>query len=352
MVTRAHYVPAFSRLGPYRREELDRLAGPKRRLFEYWAHEASLLPVARQPLLRWRMRRAARGEGVWGGVSRFAKEQREFIEAVYAEVAEKGPITTAELSIKGERRGGDWGWNWHDGKTALEYLFWAGRISTAGRQAFNRRYALPERVLPKAVLDAPTPTEEEAHRELIMLAARALGVASAADLADYFRLPLKETPKRVAELTRAGQLAEVEVAGWRQPGYLLPGTPIPRRVAGAALLCPFDPLIWTRPRIRRMFGFDYRVEIYVPAPKRVHGYYVFPFLLGERLAARVDLKADRAAGLLRVRGAWAEEDRPAGLAAALADELAAMARWLDLSGVSVERRGDLSRELAAQLKRT
>jgi uncharacterized protein YcaQ len=352
VVTRAHYLPAFARLGPYRREDLDALAWPKRRLFEYWAHEASMLPVARQPLLRWRMRRAEHGNGVWGGVARFAAERREFIEATYAEVAERGPISAAELSLKGERRTGNWGWNWHEGKTALEWLFWVGRISTAGRQGFNRRYAVTERVLPKAVLEAPTPAEEEAHRQLLLLAARACGVASAGDLTDYFRLPAREAAGRVAELAADGSLERVEVAGWREPGYLLPGTAIPRRAAGAALICPFDPLIWTRKRARRLFGFDYRVEIYLPAPQRVHGYYVFPFLLGDRLAARVDLKADRDAGLLRVRGAWAEPDPPPSLVPALAGELASMAGWLGLGGVAVEDRGDLSGRLRSGLRRT
>lgn len=356
---RTHYMPLYSRLGPYPREALDKLtahtAGPVRReLFEYWAHEASLVPLHLQPHLRWRMERADRD--AWGGMRRIAEEHPHLVEEVLELVREQGPIRANDTSAaeRARRRPGEM-WNWHEGKIALEYLFWSGQVTSARRVNFERRYDLPERVLPPEVLDAPTPSAEEAQRELVRVAARAMGVATEPDLGDYFRLPRRESKARVAELVEAGELLEVAVDGWGAPAYLWPAARRPRKVRARALLSPFDSLIWFRPRTERIFGFRYRIEIYTPAERRVYGYYVLPFLLGEELVARVDLKSDRQAGVLRVQSAFAEENAAAPadeIAAELAAELRAAAAWLGLeAGVEVARprRGDLAPRLAAAL---
>jgi uncharacterized protein YcaQ len=347
VLVRAHYLPLFSRLGPYDPPLLDRRAygGRRRRLFEYWGHEASLLPVASQPLLRWRMARAERGTGLYGGLVRFARRRRDYIAQVLAEVADRGPLAASELSQGGRGRGSWWGWS--DGKGALEWLFWTGRVTTATRRGFERVYDLTERVLPAAVLAAPTPPEDEAQRALVGMAARALGVATERDLRDYFRLDAADARARIAELVEAGDLRPVKVAGWAQPAYRHRAASAPRRVQARALLSPFDSLVWERQRTERIFGFHYRIGIYTPARLRSHGYYVLPFLLGERLVARVDLKADRQAGVLRVLSAHAEPGQDGRrIAAALAQELGEMARWLGLDRVHAAARGDLGPALA------
>jgi uncharacterized protein YcaQ len=358
---RSHYMPIFSRLGPYPRQALDRLAwhespdgkggrAGQRDLIEYWGHEASLLPVALQPLLRWRMARA--DALAWKGVARVAAEQPELVEFVLEMVRQRGPIRASDLAAKGRRREPGEMWSWSEEKTALEYLFFAGRVCAARRVNFERLYDLPERVLPPRVLEAPTPSQEEAQRQLILIAAKRLGVATEADLGDYFRLPRAESKARVAELAEDGGLVTARVEGWRQPAYLSTERPAGlRRVATArALLSPFDSLVWARERTERLFDFRYRIEIYVPAPKRVYGYYVLPFLLGDRLVARVDLKSDRQAGVLRVRGAFAEPQVDTALVAKeLADELRLLSDWLGLGGVSVARKGDLAAPLRGAL---
>ena len=345
VLARAHYLPLFSRLGPYPRAALEAAAwGPRpRRLFEYWAHEASLLPLDAQPLLRWRMARAERGEGTWGRLRPFAGERRADAEAVLARVASEGPLAASDFEDRGE---GGW-WGWSDAKAALEWLFWAGRLTTRTRRgAFERVYDLPERVLPAAVLAAPTPPEPEAHRALLLRAARALGVATAGDLADYWRLPPRAAAPQLDALVEAGDLLAVQVEGWSRPAYLHPQARAPRRVEARALLAPFDPLIWNRARTERLFGVRVRLEIYTPQARREHGYYVLPFLLGERIVARVDLKRDRPAGVLRVQAAHAEPGAPAHTAEALAAELADMAGWLELERVEAALRGDMATELA------
>ncbi len=342
VLVRAHYLPLFSRLGPYATDLLDAAAygGRRRTLFEYWGHAASLLPVALQPLLRWRMARAARGEGNYGALARFARERRAYVDAVLAEVAARGPLTASELS-EGGRGQGSW-WGWSDGKHAVEWLFWAGMLTTAYRRGFERVYDLPERVLPRRILAAPDPEPAEAQRALLLRAARALGVASERDLRDYYRIPPADARARLREAVEAGELLPVSVEGWSHSAYLHPEARAPRRVAARALLVPFDPLIWERARTERLFGFRYRIEIYTPAARRVHGYYVLPFLLGERLVARVDLKADRQAGCLRVLAAHAEPGQArAEVAAPLRAELDLMAGWLGLARVTLGRRGDL-----------
>jgi uncharacterized protein YcaQ len=345
VLQRAHYLPLFSRAGPYDTALLDRAAHfAPRRLFEYWGHEASLIPVGLQPALRWRMDRAA--HEAWGGMRRIQRDRPELVERVLGEVSSRGPIAASDV-VEEERpaRTGPW-WDWSDVKRAFEWLFWSGQITSARRRGFERLYDLPERVLPAAVVATPTPTVEDAQRELVRVSARSLGVAAERDLRDYFRLGAAEARERVAELVEAGELWPVEVEGWRVPGYLDPAARLPRRVHARALVGPFDSLVWDRSRAERQFGFRYRIEIYVPAPQRVHGYYVLPFLLGDRLVARVDLKADRKNGALRVQAAHAEPDAPAGTAAELRAELESMAAWLGLERLDVVPRGDLAPELA------
>lgn len=342
VLRRAHYLPAYSRLGPYDVGLVDRLAYRDRELFEYWGHEASLLPVALHPLLRWRMARAAVFQEGWGGPLRVVRDRPEFVERVYQSVAERGPVGAGALR-DAPRSGGSW-WAWDDVKRALEFLFWSGRVTTARRTAsFERLYDLTERVLPARVLALPTPPPDQAQRALVALAAASLGVATGSDLRDYFRLGTADARTAVRSLVGAGELAPVQVEGWTQQAYLWPGAALPRRVPASTLVSPFDPLVWERSRTRRLFGFDYRIEIYVPAARRVHGYYVLPFLHAGRLAARVDLKADRAAGLLRVPAAWHEPGSdPGETAEALRTELHRLAGWLGLAGVDVAPRGDLA----------
>jgi len=344
VLVRAHYLPLFSRLGPYEASRLDRLAyrGTRRALFEYWGHEASLLPVEAHPLMRWRMERASRGGEMYKGIAQFGRRNRKFLDAVLAEIGARGPISAAELTDGGSGRGSWWGWS--KGKRAIEWLFWAGQVTTATRRGtFERVYDLPERVLPPAIVALPTPTPDAAQRELLRRSARALGVATERDLRDYFRLDVADTKARLAELVEAGELLPVEVEGWKQPGYLDPAARMPRRIAARALLSPFDPLVWERDRAERLFGFRYRIEIYTPAHKRVHGYYVLPFLLGDGMAARVDLKAERASRTLRVVAAHRESDASdSAVAPALAEELLLLAGWLGLDRVAVNDRGDLA----------
>jgi uncharacterized protein len=348
VLVRSHYLPLFSRLGPYPVALLERAAyRAPRDLFEYWGHEASLLPVAAQPLFRWRMERAA--HEAWGGMRRIQRERPGYVEAVLELVRERGPIGAGALEDERPRRSGPW-WDWHDGKRALEWLFWSGRVTSAGRRGFERLYDLPERVLPAEVIGAPTPTEPEAQRALLRIAARAVGVGTERDLRDYFRLGVAEARARIAELVEAGDLLPVTVEGWRGTAYLDPAARVPRRVSARALLSPFDSLVWERERTERMFGMQFRLEIYVPAGRRVHGYYVLPFLLDEGLAARVDLKADRAAGTLRVQAAWAQDGHaPDFTAEALAAELRSMASWLGLERVESVDRGDLAPPLRRAL---
>jgi hypothetical protein len=331
VLVRSHYLPLFSRLGPYEQDWLDAAAygGRRRALFEYWGHEASLLPVEHQPLLRWRMQRAGNGEGLWRGVARFGRERAHFCAEVLAELRARGPLGVSELAVAGPRKGGWWGWS--EGKLALEWLFWTGQVTTHSRRRFERVYDLTERALPREVLEAPTPGEPDAQRELLRLSLRALGVATGRDLRDYFRLPLADARARIAELVEAGDFLPVSVEGWRDRAYVARDLQVPRRVEACALLSPFDSLVWFRDRLQRLFDFHYRIEIYTPAHKRKHGYYVLPFLLGDRLAARVDLKSDRAAGRLRVLNThyepWA--DRKV-VREALRAELRELARWLGL----------------------
>lgn len=346
-------MPVFSRLGPYDRSRLDLIAGHgagkvDRRLVEYWAHEASLIPVELHPLLRWRMASVERE--AWGSIARVARDQPDRVADTLALVARQGPIRARDTGAVRPPPTDGRMWNWHEGKVALEYLFFTGQVGAARRVNFERLYDTIERVLPAEIRDRPTPRVSDAQRQLVRVAARALGVATEPDLGDYFRLPRAASKQRVAELVEAGELIAVEVEGWSAPAYLWPAARHPRRLHARALLSPFDSLIWFRERAERLFGFRYRIEIYTPAAKRVHGYYVLPFLLGDTLVARVDLKSDRAHGALLVQGAFLEAGvDPGHVAAELAIELRLAATWLGLPEVSVARRGDLSNEVATAL---
>lgn len=347
VVSRTHYLPAFSRLGDYPRGLLEELAWDRKRpLFEYWAHEASLLPLTSQPLLRWRMEDAAAGVGTWKGIARFMRERREFLDRVLEEIATRGPLSASDLELGHKGEGGWWGWS--EAKRAVECLFWAGELTTATRRGtFERVYGLPDKVLPKAIRETPTPPRDEAQRALLRIAAGALGVATERDLRDYFRMGVAETKARLAEMVEAGDLTPVTVKGWREPAYLDPAARRPRRISHTALLSPFDNLIWFRERTERMFGVRIRLEIYTPAEKRTHGYYVLPFLEGDALTARVDLKADRKAGVLIVQASHAEPWATEATPVSLAGELKRMATWLGLERVRVEPRGDLAPALGA-----
>ena len=336
-LVRSHYLPLFSRLGDYPQASLDQLAWGtrrQRRLFEYWGHEASLLPLQLYPLMRWRMAQAREGRGIYRQLAAFGRERPEVIARVLAAVAERGALGAGSLSTR-EERAGPW-WDWSEEKHALEWLFAAGEVTVAGRRGFERLYDLPERVLPATLLDQPVPSEAEAHQGLMLHAANALGVATEQDLRDYFRLSPQHSKAALAELLADGRLQGCSVQGWKQPAYLA-GTPrIPRRIHTSALLSPFDSLVWERSRTERLFGFRYRLEIYTPAHKRVYGYYVLPFLHRERIAARLDLRAERAHGRLAVH---AVHEQGPGLDEegyqALAIELRRLAAWLGLEQIQL-----------------
>lgn len=351
VLARAHYVPVLSRLGPYPQDLLDgaawgHSARRPRLLVECWAHEASLVPVQDWPLLH----SGAKRPGWWHRYGELADDAPELVSAVLDTVKEQGPISAGGLEQvvgSGVRRGGGSWWNRTDTKRICEWLFGTGALTTGTRRGFERLYDLPERVLPADVLGRRVGAEEGA-RELISRSAAALGVATEPDLRDYYRLSPQRSRQAVAELVAAGELEPVRVRGWQAAAYRHRDAAVPRRITGRALLCPFDPLIWNRERTERLFGFRYRIEIYVPEPQRVHGYYVFPFLLDGELVARVDLKADRAAGVLRVPGAFAESDVDlARVVGELAEALREMAGWLELDAIAVGERGDLAAALRA-----
>jgi uncharacterized protein len=345
VLVRSHYLPLFSRLGPYEMAALDKLSQKApRALFEYWGHEASLIPMAFQPLFRWRMDNAREGRGGWQGPARLARERPDFIKAVMNEIAERGPLGAGELTGGGKSTGNWWGWS--DGKRALEWLFWTGELTAAGRRGFERLYCLPERVIPDAIRNAPTPVPADAQRELLRIAARAHGVGTEFDLRDYFRLPVAATKARLQELLDAGEFTEIEVEGWKYKAYVPRETKIPRRVEANALLSPFDSLIWMRPRTERLFDFHYRLAFYTPKAKRAHGYYVMPFLMGDRLVARVDLKSDRKQSRLLMLGGHAEPGiDPKTIASALNEQLKTMAGWLNLDRVTLKSRTELANAL-------
>jgi len=349
VLARAHLMPLYSRSGPYDPALIERAASKEpRRLVEYWAHEASLIPPETRRLLRWRMERAHL-DG-WRSM-RAAAAQNELLGAVVAEIDREGPVTAREVAAAVDPghlpERGDWGWNWPPVKSALEYLFWSGRVTAASRNSqFERRYDLPERVIPQPVRELPEPEHSESIEDLIEISARAHGIGTAACLRDYFRIPAALARPAIASLVESGRLVEIESDAFPAPAYLHPEAKRPRLVQGHALLSPFDPLVFERARTESLFGFRYRIEIYVPKQKRIHGYYVLPFLLNEAIVARVDLKADRAAGSLRVQGAFSESAAPPETVAELATELESMAGWLGLASIEVADNGDLAPALA------
>jgi uncharacterized protein len=362
VLARAHYVPAFARLGPYPMDALDTLTWRTRDLFEYWGHAACLLPMALYPLVRYRMDKHKEPTETF-----LRTERGAYMKTALAEVAEHGPISASELSNPG-KRSGKW-WAWGTGKATLEYLFDAGIVSIAGRRGFERLYDLTERVIPKSALDAPAPPKEEAMKALICLGAKACGVGTFVDIVNYLntddwrdRLPPgpywvrvkgvdsrrdKPIAKRlVAELVEEGRLLPARVEGWNEPAYLHPDARVPRRIDARGIVTPFDSLVWERARIHRLFGMRYTIEMYTPLPKRVYGYYVCPFLLGDTLVGRCDLKADRARKVLMVQSAFLEPGREARrVAPHLAEELRHMQKWLNLDRIEVAKRGDLASTL-------
>ncbi len=341
VLVRSQELPVFARLGPHRRDLVPAMAADGE-LFEYWGHEASLIPVDHHPLFRFKMEQAKRGEGVWNGLARLQRDKPEYLVAVLDEVKARGPLRANDLRDGGPRKREPW-WSWDDAKVALELLFATGEISARRLTNFEREYDLTERLVPAEVLDRPTPSEQESRVELLALAARALGVATARDLCDYFRLNIPKSRAAVADLVAAGRLVPVEVDGWKAPAYLDPAARIPRRVNARTVLSPFDSLVWDRERTERLFGFRYRIEIYTPPPQRQFGYYVLPFLLGDELVGRVDLKSDRKESALLVQAAWGEpgvfEDE---VAEELLEELQELGAWLGLERVVVAPRGDLA----------
>jgi uncharacterized protein YcaQ len=348
VLQRAHYMPLFSRMGPYDTDLLRRASERHpRRIVEYWAHVAAFMPVELWPHMRHRMRAfEARGHE-WEAV----RHKPELVDSLLAEVAERGASTSRDLDDGLPRKKVHWGWNWSDTKEVMEYLFASGRLAVAGRNsAFERLYDLPERVIPREHLEAPEPTLEEASVELLRRAAVAHGVGTELDLRDYFRMRPEPAKAALGTLVESGELLPVRIEGWNRQAYLHRDAALPRRVQARALLSPFDPVVWERQRTEHLFDFHYRIEIYVPEPKRVHGYYVLPFLLGDRIVGRVDLKADRKAGVLRVLGTYAEPGAPPETAEELAAELWELAGWLGLDDIDVAQRGDLAAELTVAVK--
>jgi len=351
VLERTQFLVPFSRFGDYPRETLHALTGPHGDLFEYWGHAVALLPMAHYPLFRWRMAQ----EGTVGDRpvyaarrEQFRREHAGYIAAVFAEVRARGPLTARQLSDP-RPRDGEWWARRSFGRVALEYLFLRGDLAGWRTPAFERVYDLPERVIPDEVRAQPAPAAEDAQRRLVAIAARALGVATTSDLAAYYALKPQIVRRCITELVDAGELVAVTVDGWKDPAYALPGARTARLTrTHATLLSPFDSLIWERARTLRLFGFDYRIEVYVPESKRRYGYFVMPLLLGDRLVARFDVKADRSASALQVRGSYVEPDIDArSIADAAADELESMRRWLGLDRLVVARRGNLAAALRA-----
>ncbi|KRC46380.1 MULTISPECIES: winged helix-turn-helix domain-containing protein [unclassified Nocardioides] len=347
VLQRAHFMPLYSRMGPYDVDLLRRASsGRQRRMVEYWAHVQAFMPVELWPAMRHRMDQYRDRRGKWFTVA----EDDQLEAALLAEIADRGPSTARELDDGLPRTKDHWGWNWSRTRRMLDYLFTVGDLAIEGRNSqFEIRYDLPERVLPARYVDAPALSATDAHVELVRRAARSHGVASAQCLADYYRIRVGEARPAIAALVEAGELEPVRVEGWSRPAYLHTDARLPRKVGARALLSPFDPVVWERDRAEALFDFFYRIEIYVPADQRVHGYYVLPFLLGDRIVGRVDLKADRATGRLLVQSAWAEGHAPPETASELAVELWRLAGWLGLDAIEVAPKGDLAPSLVSAL---
>ena len=341
VIIRTQYMPLFSRLGPYRPELLDEIAYAGDEWIEAWTHEASLIPAETEPLLRWARNRAEQG-WTWKGLYDFANDNAEYVEKVYREVEERGPLTASALEEE-RRRTGDWWSGRSDGRLALDWLFRIGRVGIRRQGNFGKVWDTMDRIVPAVIQAVPTPDEGEAQRELALRSASAHGVGTAQDLADYYRMPIKDTRVRLAELVEDGRLTEVAVEGWNKPAFLHPNAKLPRWINGTSLVSPFDPVVWNRDRASRLFNFDYKIEIYVPAAKRKYGYYVLPFRVGEEIVARVDLKTDRAERTLRVQSAHLEPGQdPTAVANELTAELQRLAQLVGVDRVHIVDRGDLA----------
>lgn len=340
VVARAHFLPFFARLGNYPMDLADRIGWGTGEMVEYWAHEASLIPVRDWPLFRHRMEK----NWHWPSMDRWMADNPGPIDLVLKEVTKRGALRPGDLENHSNASRGPW-WDWSDAKLALEALFFTGRLTVAERVNFIRHYDLPERVLPAEIVAAEV-DEDTARRQLLKQAVRHHGIGTVADIRDYYRMGNQSSARLLAAIAQEGEVEEVQVAGWKGPVYMGSAARVPRSIEGLAVLCPFDPVIWFRPRTERLFDFHYRIEIYTPPAKRIFGYYVFPVLLDGELVGRVDLKADRQAGLLRVRGSYVEEGQdPARVAGPLAAEMKTMAAWLSLDDVAVEKRGNLAKAL-------
>jgi len=356
VLVRSHYLPVYSRLGPYDPALFDRLVRDGR-AFEYWGHQASFLPVELHSALRWRMAENETNKHWLATQERIETERPGYIAAVMTEITERGPLALTDLQDPARREKVPtkyaessilW-WRWSDGKAVLDGLYGAGRLAVVRGAGFDRRYDLAERALPKEIITAPAPAIDDAQRALIQHAAKALGVASIADLADYFRMPVAVTRARVRELVDAGLLLPAQVESWSTPAFADPSIR-GAAVAARALLSPFDSLLWERTRNQRLFGFQHSFELYVKPAKRRFGYYVLPFLLNEAIVARVDLKADRPSGTLLVPGAFAEPGAGRDVAGHLAAALREMAGWLNLERIEIGARGDLIAGLRSALR--
>lgn len=349
VLVRSQELPLFSRLGSHKRSAIPE-ATKRGKIFEYWAHEAAHVPVELHPLFRWKMDQARRGDSTHWGLSKFYSANRSFVESIFKRVKSEGPISSRECSTRNGPKG-TW-WDWDEAKTALEYLFLTGRLMSRARGSdFSRIYDIPERVLPESVLVMATPNEHDARKALVLRSGASMGIATATDLADYFRQKLTFVRPLIKELVEEGELREVRVEGWKESAYLHPSAQLPKSIQTRALLSPFDSLVWCRPRNERLFNFHYRIEIYTPQHKRIFGYYVLPFMLNGEVVGRVDVKAHRAERILRVHGAYAEVGVNLGdVAKQLAAELVEMAAWLDLEKVDIVGRGNLSTKLRSALK--
>jgi uncharacterized protein len=348
VLVRSHYLPLYARLGHYDVAALDArcFTQSKRHFFECWAHEASLVPLDLHPLMRWRMDRARAGNGTYKSMNAYGLENKPFLKTTLDHIRENGPIRSSEVPGGGKAEGGWWGWS--KGKMTLETLFDQGLVTAATRQGFERIYDVPERVLPADVLNLPTPSERDCFRILIEKSAEALGIATEFDLRDYFRLPVAEARQATLDAVESGAIVPVTVEGWNRQAYLHRDAKIPRKAGATALLSPFDPIVWDRDRAERLFNFHYRIELYTPGPKRKFGYYVLPFMVGERLAGRLCLKSDRETGTLLVNRAHLEDgENPAEVAAAIAAELQLMSQWLGLGKVKIGRAGAFAKALSA-----
>ena len=336
VLVRSQELPLFARLGNHDRNAIPK-ATEAQKLFEYWGHEAAHLPVDLHPLFRWKMNAARTGKVTHWGLTSFYDENKAFVKRTLKHVTTNGPTTSRELSTRTEKKG-TW-WDWDEAKVALEYLFLTGQLMSRGRGTdFARIYDTPERVLPQRVLDAPTPSEQDARKALLVRSAIAQGVATASDLADYYRQKPVVVKPLIAELVEEGELRTVAVDGWTEKAFVHRNSKLPKQLHATALLSPFDSLVWCRPRNERLFNFHYRIEIYTPKEKRKFGYYVLPFMMNGEMAGRVDMKADRAANTLLVHSVHTEKGvKRASINEALNSELLAMATWLQLDRVQIGR---------------